>query len=54
MPTNFTVHADPLLNSRILQELMPMNFKVPLMEAYDGFTDPNDYLDNFCALMLLH
>lgn len=39
---------------QIDREQVPLGFKVPQLESYDGSTDPVDHLESFKALMMLH
>lgn len=47
------VLGSPPFSHKIMEELVPCNFKALVMEAYDGITDPFDYLESFKSLMLL-
>lgn len=42
----------PPFSHKIMEELMPHHFKALAMEAYNGTSDPFDYLESFKSLML--
>ena len=46
--------TDPPFSARVMSEPIPMRFKMPQTELYDGTSDPLDHLESFKALMLLH
>lgn len=46
-------NINPTFTTRIMQESIPMNFKVPHLESYDGLGDSLDHLKSFQTLMLL-
>ena len=46
--------TDPPFSQMIMQEPIPLNFKLPQFESYDGTSDPVDHLEAFQTMMLLH
>ena len=46
--------TDPPFSARVMNEPIPMRFKMPQTKLYDGTSDPLDHLESFKALMLLH
>ena len=42
--------TDPLFSARVMNEPVPMRFKMPQTELYDGTSDPLDHLESFDAL----
>ena len=46
--------TDPPFSARVMDEPIPMRFKMPQTELYDGTSDPLDHLESFKALILLH
>lgn len=43
----------PPFTSKIMQDSIPTNFKIPYLESYDGLGYPLDHLESFQTLMLL-
>lgn len=41
------------MDPRLLMESFPQNFRVPLMEAYEGAIDSNDHINMFLAQMVV-
>ena len=46
--------TDPPFSQKIMQELIPSNFKLPQFESYEGTSDPVNHLEAFRTMMLLH
>lgn len=38
---------------KIMEKMVPRYFKAPIMRAYDGASNPFNYLESFKFLMLL-
>ena len=48
------IYTDPPFSQKIMQELIPSNFKLSQFESYDGTSDLVDHLEAFRTMMLLH
>ena len=46
-------NSKPPFVSRIVWEPLPLHFRLPQLEVYDGITDPINYLETFKMAMLL-
>ena len=46
--------TDPPFSAKVMNEPIPLRFKMPQTELYDGTSDPLDHLESFKSLMLLH
>ena len=44
----------PAFTSKIMEEPIPPQFKMPQTKLYNGSTDPLNHLEAFKVLMLLH
>ena len=40
-------------SNEILSESIPSRFKMPMVESFDGFTNPLDHFEGFKAIMRL-
>ena len=53
-PYELDFNVAPAFTSKIMEQVVPPQFKMPQIELYDGSSDPLDHLEAFKALMLLH
>lgn len=54
MDDDFGFNTNPPFTKKIMEELVPLWFKMPQLDSYDGTSDPINHLENFKAIMLLH